>query len=400
MTTHNITTSPVRAHSLNRRALLLQAVAAGLAAPALAAWTAPGVHVARAADSLTDQLDAVLAAGVAGGLPGVALHIERAGKLIYSGAAGVASTEHQTPLKAIDRFRIYSITKAFTATIVLQLVDEGVLSLDDTVARWLDDPAVARIPNTDRVTLRQLLTHTSGIYDYLDDTDSPFWADAFLNPDADWAKVWTRPELLAYADGANHAPYFDPGQGVYYSNTGFVLLGLIVEQATGHSFGDELRTRILTPLALADTVLAEGGAMPDGIVDAYQDIDGEQVNVTTINLSWAWAAGGIVSTLADVARFARALFAGDLMSPASAKEMFAFVPEHWYGFEFGMGVLRTQTQNGELVGMDGGSAGGTSTMRRLDAADLTVVVLTNLSPDEGATDRIRDEAVGVVVASA
>ena len=400
MTRQDTGSNTVHPRVFDRRALLRRAAAVGLATPALAALASSGARVARAGDPVADHLDAALAAAVEEGLPGVALRVERAGEPVYSGAAGVASIERETPLKTTDRHRIYSIAKTFTAIVTLQLVDEGVLALDDTVTRWLDDPAVTRIPNVDRVTLRQLLNHTSGIYDFADDSDSPFWTDAFLGEGADWTKVWTPPELLAYADGANHAPYFAPGEGYYYSNTNYILLGLIVEEATGRSFGDELRTRILEPLALEDTFLVEGAAMPDGTVDIYHLLDGQLVNLSASNLSWDWTAGGMVSTTADLARFARAVFGGDLLSPASFTEMFTFVPTDRPGLEEGMGVYRTQSPNGELVGMDGQGPGASSLMMRLAAADLTVVVLANMAPDEGATEVVRDEAIRTVLASA
>jgi D-alanyl-D-alanine carboxypeptidase len=281
--------------------------------------------------------------------------------------------------------------------VTLQLVDEGVLSLDDTVTKWLDEPAVTRIPNVDRVTLRQLLVHTSGIYDFADDTDSPFWEDAFLGPEADWTKVWTPQELLSYADGANHAPYFDPGQGWAYSNTNYILIGLMVEKATDHTFGAELKPRILEPLALDDTFLAEGADMPDGVVDAYQQIEGTLVSLSETNLSWAWTFGGMVSTPADLARFSRAVFAGELLSPASFKEMFTFVEADKPGKFEGMGVYKIGSPNGELVGMDGAGPGANSSMMRLPEADLTVIVFNNMAPDEGATDQLRDEAFRVVL---
>ncbi len=365
-------------------------------------WTAAGLAAVMlpcvapsstfATDSLTARLDAVLAAVVEEGIPGVALRVEQGGAVLYSGAAGVSSLEQQTPLKVSDRFRIYSITKVFTATVVLQLVDEGVLTLDDTVTQWLDDPAVTAIPNVDIVTLQQLLTHTSGIYDFGDDNDSPFWEDAFLGPNADWSKVWTIPELLAYAAADAHSPYFAPGEGVAYSNTGYLLLGLIVEAATGRSFGDELQERILEPLELKDTFLAEGAGLPAGTVDGYQLLDGELVDVSAINLSWVWTAGGIVSTTADLSRFAQAIFDGELVSPESRTAMFTFSTNDQDRFREGMGVFQSQSTNGTLVGMDGGSAGGSSTMQRLESTDLTVVVLINQAPDEGAGDRVRDAA--------
>jgi D-alanyl-D-alanine carboxypeptidase len=397
MTTQHTGSCSVHPRVFNRRALLRNAAAVGLAAPALAALVPSGARVARAGDPVSGLLDAALAAAVEAGLPGVTLRVERAGELLYSGAAGVASIELKTPLKADDRQRIYSIAKTFTAIVTLQVVDEGVLSLEDPVTKWLDDPAVARIPHVDRVTLRQLLNHTSGIYDFADDTDSPFWADAFLGPSADWTRVWTPQELLAYADGAKHAPYFAPGEGYHYSNTNYILIGLIVERATGHTYGTELRSRILEPLALKDTFLVEGATMPDGTVDVYHVLDGRLVNLSASNVSWDWTAGGMVSTAADLTRFARAVYGGDLLSPASFADMFTFVPMDRPGLEEGMGVYRVRTPNGELVGMDGQGPGATSSMMRLAAADLTVVVLANMAPDEGATDRLRDEAVRSVL---
>jgi CubicO group peptidase (beta-lactamase class C family) len=275
-------------HRLDRRSLVALASGALLLPARSLPVAAQGIRAATPAP--VADLDAILASGVARGLPGIALAIAHGNALVYSGASGVASIEAQTPLQTTDRFRIYSITKTFTATVVLQLVDEGTLTLDDTAAQWLDDPAVGRIPNVDTVTVSQLLRHTSGIYDFADDDDSPFWEDAFLGPDADWTKVWTIEELLGYADGANHAPYFAPGEGTYYANTNYLLLGLIIEQATGRPFRESLQSRILDPLSLADTFLAEGSAMPDGMVDGYQALEGELVNVSSSNLSWIWAA--------------------------------------------------------------------------------------------------------------
>jgi D-alanyl-D-alanine carboxypeptidase len=390
-------------YHVTRRSLL--ALGTGLlVAPALIPSLPAGARSTRTralipATPEVATLDAVLQAALDDGLPGIVLRLERGADVVYSGAAGVANIEDQAPLQDTDRFRIYSITKTFTAIVILQLVDEKVLALDDTVAQWLDVPAVSRIPNIDRITLRQLLNHTSGIYDYADDNDSPFWQDAFLGPDADWTKVWTIEELLAYADGTRHAPYFEPGQGVFYSNTEYLLLGLVVEAATGRTFGDELRTRILEPLALGDTFLAEGGEMPEDVVRGYQLLEGELIDLSASNLSWVWTAGGMVSTSADLGRFARAVFGGELLSPASFTEMFTFVAEPGRpGFAFGMGLYQIGSPNGALVGNDGQSAGFSSSMMRLSEADITVVVLTNMAPDEGTLDKVRDEAIAWVLA--
>jgi D-alanyl-D-alanine carboxypeptidase len=370
---------------LSRRSLL--ALAPGLTvAPALAVPARAFAQGTPAATPRAASPDDLLANLVAHGAPGVTMMISRAGETIYSGAAGVASLEQQTPVEVTDRFRIASITKTFVATVTLQLADDGILSLDDTVAQWLDDPAVRAIPHVDTATVRHLLHHTSGIYDYLDSTDTTFYDDAFFRPGADWAKVWTLPELLAYADAANHDPYFAPGEGAHYSNTEYLLLGMIVEQATGNTFEEELSARLLTPLALGGTSMEMGAALPADVVDAYHVIDGELTNVSTVNLTWSWTGGGMVSTAGDLLRFGEAVFTGELLSRESFDEMFSWVPDANYGegFEWGMGIYRYPAPVGVLVGKDGDNAGATSFMMRLPDEEITVVLLANVAPDDGA----------------
>ncbi len=344
------------------------------------------------------QLRQLLESGVEGGLTGVALAVDQDGEVLFDGAAGLANGETQTPLAPTDRFRIYSITKTFTAVLVLQLVDEGVLTLDDTVSQWLDDPAVARIPNVDRITIRQLLTHTSGVYDYYNGADSSFVDDAITGEGADWSKVWTPQELLAYVDGTRHAADFDPGQGVNYSDTGYILLGLIVEQASGQTFTEQLHARILDPLGLADTFFAAAEPVPGGTVEGYHRLGDELINVSGINLSWAWTQGGMVSTTEDLTRFADALFGGDLIEPASLEAMLTFLPPDEQGREWGMGVARVQTPMGGLIGMNGSGPGFVARMFRLPTG-ATVVLLTNTNLEDDTVNAIFEQAVQVALGS-
>ena len=273
-----------------------------------------------------------------------------------------------------------------------------VLTLDDTVTKWLDDPVVGRIPYVDQITLRQLLTHTSGIYDYFDD-DSPFWQDAYLGEGADWARVWTPQEVLAYADGAKHAPYFAPGEGIHYSNTGYILLGLILERATGQRYAEQLHARILGPLGLTDTFFASTEPVLGGKVDAYQLIDGELVNVSAIDLSSPGTAGGMVSTTRDLARFAEALFGGELLQPATLEEMITFIPSGRPNLEAGMGVFRQQTPSGEIVGNSGDGIGSAARMYQPADTDLTLVLLSNTS-DAETVDAVFADTVRVALAMA
>jgi len=340
----------------------------------------------------------VLQAGIDKGLTGVALYAEQSDAVVFDGVAGLSDRETHTPLTSSDRFRIYSITKTFTAVLVLQLVDEGVLTLDDTVSQWLDDPAVARIPNVDKITIRQLLTHTSGVYDYYNGAGSAFVDDAITGEGADWSKVWTPQEVLAYVDGARHGADFDPGQGVNYSDTGYILLGLIVEQAGGQSVAKQLLTRILDPLGLADTFFAAAEPVPGGTVEGYHRLGDDLINVSGINLSWAWTQGGMVSTTEDLARFADALFSGDLIEPASLEAMLTFLPADEQGREWGMGVARVQTPMGGLIGMNGSGPGFVARMYRLPTG-ATVVLLTNTNLEDDTVNAIFEQAVQVTLES-
>jgi D-alanyl-D-alanine carboxypeptidase len=341
----------------------------------------------------------VLQAGIDQGLTGVALAVDQDGEILFEGATGLANDEKQTPLSPTDRFRIYSITKTFTAVLVLQLVDEGVLSLDDTVADWLDDPAVGRIPNVEQITLRQLLTHTSGVYDYFAE-DSPFWEDAYLGEDANWSRIWTPEELLAYADGASHAPDFAPGEGVRYSNTGYILLGLIVEEATGQAFADRLHQQVLDPLGLTDTFFAATEEVPGGTVQGYHLFGDDLINVSATHLSAQWTEGGMVSTTRNLIRFADALFDGELLSPASLQEMLTFVPSERPGIAWGLGAAQMQTAAGNLVGMGGAGPGFAARLFRLPDSDLTLVLLTNTNRDDETVDGLFEQVVQAALETA
>jgi D-alanyl-D-alanine carboxypeptidase len=390
---------------LSRRCLLSHAaVVSSLAltaqllnSPSAAQAQTPGADSATPA-ALPATFEELLQTGLDRGLPGVALRVERGNEVVFDGAAGFASREQQTLVAPSDRFGVGSVTKTFTAVLVLQLVDDGVLTLDDTVTKWLDDPVVGRIPYVDRITLRQLLTHTSGTYDMFD-SGSPFFQDAYLGEGADWTRVWKPLEVLAYADGAKQEPYFAPGEGIHYSNTGYILLGLILEQATGQTYAERLHARILGPLDLADTFFASTEPVPGGKVDAYQLIDGDLLNVSAIDLSSPGTAGGMVSTTRDLARFAEALFGGELLQPATLEKMVTFIPSGRPNLDAGMGVFRQQTPSGVIVGNSGDGIGSTARMYQPADTDLTLVLLSNTSDGE-TVDTLFDDTVRIALAMA
>ena len=179
---------------------------------------------------------------MAAGVPGVVVLVRRDGRTVQL-AGGYSNLEKRTPMRVGDRFRIGSVTKSFVATVVLQLVGEGKLSLDDSIEHWLP----GMVPNGDNITIRQLLSHQSGLFDFLNDQRvvKPYLSGNF-------GYVWTPPKLVAVS--TSHPALFAPGAKVSYSNTNYIVLGLIVEAATKDTIQAQLRKRIFGPLGLHSTL--------------------------------------------------------------------------------------------------------------------------------------------------
>src|SRR3954453_10056417 len=184
---------------------------------------------------------------VAAGAPGAVALVREHGRTIRL-ASGYADTRTKRSMRPSDRFRVGSVTKTFVATVILQLAGEGKLSLDDSVERWLP----GEVPNGGAITVRQLLTMTSGIFDYLNDGDDTVLERELAHPDVRWAPQ----DLVAIA--TTHAPRFAPGTAWSYSNTGYILLGQIAEKAAGKPIADSLRERIFTPAGLHATSFETG----------------------------------------------------------------------------------------------------------------------------------------------
>jgi D-alanyl-D-alanine carboxypeptidase len=257
-----------------------------------------------------------------------------------SAAAGVADTATSAPVPLDAEFRIGSATKTFVATVVLQLVGEHRLSLSDTVAHWL--PGVVEGNGNDgaSITVRELLQHTSGIYDYLRDT--PVVANV-AGYEANRMRTYTPQELVALA--MQHPPYFPPGTGLAYSNTNYVLLGMIIDQVTGHSWADEVHKRIIAPLGLRHT--STPGTFPfvaGPHAEGYSGFGGPVlVDATVVNPTVADAAGSMISTTRDLSRFYRALIGGRLLAAPQLTAMEDTVPVPqldaiWPGAGYGLGL--------------------------------------------------------------
>ena len=264
--------------------VMLSVLAAGARSPALARERAPAQSPFQAA---IQQL-------VTDGVPG-AIGYARDGGTVTVAASGLADLATKTPIAVGDRVRVGSLTKTFVATVVLQLAAEHLLSISDTVSRWL--PGL--VPGGAGITIRELLQHTSGIYSY---TNDPGFLQALFS---DPTRVWRPAELVRIA--VAHPPVFPPGTSLAYSNTDYVLLGMIIQAATGHPVGQQLQARIFTPLGLRDTYLPYANPhlrtpYAHGYLLGQPGATGP-ADATVFGPSWAGAAGGIVSTAADLARF-------------------------------------------------------------------------------------------------
>jgi D-alanyl-D-alanine carboxypeptidase len=319
--------------------------------------------------ALGAALRAVVDAGATG-----AIGLVDDGTDVSAMAVGVARLESPRPLRVSDQVRVGSITKTVIATITLQLVDEGRLRLDDTVERWLP----GMVPNGAAITIRMLLNHTSGIFDYLVDPD--WFAAVLANP----YRYWSPQELVAVATA--HPPLFPPGQGLAYSNTGYILIGLVLEEVTGQPVQDLVTQRVVRPLRLHGTFFATSarfrGAYAHGYFPPSLTGDG-YLDVSFWSPSLQWTAGALVSTAPDLVRFYQALLSGRLLGPALLNEMMTTVTGPDYpGIGVGLGIWSVETPCGTVWGHEGGAPGYKSFALNDRAGTRSAVVIAPTEPDE------------------
>ncbi|HWS72689.1 MAG TPA: serine hydrolase domain-containing protein, partial [Thermoanaerobaculia bacterium] len=250
--------------------------------PALLLLVLGSAVVAHAAAIPAAKLDAIGSEVVATkGAPGVAIGVLRGGHVVYAKGFGVADLENNVPLRAGSVFPIASVTKTFTAAAVLQLVADGKVALDDDIGKYLPD-----LPLRGKgVTVRRLLDHTAGVHNLT--TNRAYWAQA-ANPiePAELAKFF-RDEPLD----------FEPGSRYAYSNSGYILLGLLIEKASGMSYPDYLRTHFFTPLGLTHTSYCGGPSLVAARVRGYVSEGGHFANAPHVDMSQGYAAGGVCSTV-------------------------------------------------------------------------------------------------------
>lgn len=324
-------------------------------------------------------LDAITATGVTGAL--LRLAGPAGVEVLHSGVADPASGR---PPGANDTFRIASISKAFSGAVILALVRDGRVGLDDTVAQWLP----GAFPGAERVTLRQLLDHTSGLFNYTED-------EQFLMQfGADPLRVWTPQDLVAVA--ARHPLNFDPGTAYRYSNTDNIVVGLIAEAASSETYDVLLRTRVFDRLGLRHTRLPETPSLPEPYIRGFVwDDDGALEDVSeAISPTGVWASGAIIATAADLGRFVGALVSGDLYGPAQRLAARRTVPGDSQPpgppgpgtNQAGLAVFRYDTVCGTFWGHTGRFPGYRSYALATPDGSHTLVLTLNTEPAPPAAD--------------
>jgi peptidoglycan/LPS O-acetylase OafA/YrhL/CubicO group peptidase (beta-lactamase class C family) len=329
--------------------------------------------------ALAAQLQAVLDRAVADGyIPGAVVAVNIPGRQTWVGASGVADEAAGAPMTADTRVRIASISKTFTAATVLLIAEDGLLSLDDPLSNWVPD----LVPDAERISIRHLLQHRTGLYDFLEDRS--YVNQAYSQPD----RIFAPSELVQYA--AQFPPAFPAGaEGAWdYSSTNYVILGMVVEAATGNTLAEEMRARIFEPLGLDSTYFNPDEPV-EGPFAAGHFRAAEQRSVA---MSFAFATANIVSTAGDVQAFGRALFAGDLLSPESREQLLSFVggkgQYNMPDLGYGLGVMRNVLPVGRsaevstVYGHIGGFGGFRSALWHAPESGVTLALGVN----QGSTD--------------
>jgi CubicO group peptidase (beta-lactamase class C family) len=367
-------------------------VTAVLAVTATATWTwlrvpaetATAAQAARGRMSTpsdraeSDKVDVYVAAEMAARhIPGASIAVVRAGAVVHARSFGQANLELSAPVTADSVFKLASLTKPFTAIAILMLVRDGSIALDQRLAEYLPNlPA-----QWAGVTVRQLLSHTSGVTDYL---RAPRWSWQ-----TSWRQEFTLDEFVRFA--AEAPPAFPPGEGIAYSNTGFYLLGMLIEKVTGRPYGEAMAERIFRPLQMTATRRDTPSTVVPNRASGYLFTGHPFQNAEYTSATWAYAEGGLLSTAADLAKWDIALSAGALLDRPTLDLMWtpttlrngekAVIGDNGAGKPnyYGLGWYISEHRGHRIVLHPGTKPGFSSALTRFLDEPLTVIVLCNTS---------------------
>lgn len=344
--------------------------------------SAISAQVGRDTQALSVRLQAVVDAFHDGGtFPGVSAAVSLPDGSVISMVAGEADTIRHVVIDPDHRLLQGSVGKTYFAALAMRLVDQGLLDLEAPVVGYLGHlDWFSRVPNARAITVRHLMTHTSGVMRY--EFKAAFTTDLTDDPD----KHWEPAELLAYV--LDEDPSFLPGEGWEYSDTNFILLGMIMEELTGESCYELIQSSLLDPLGLGDTVPSDSRRIP-GLIQGYAGPDNpfggtDEVILPdgrfVINPQFEWAGGGFASTPSDLVKWARALYTGQAFDASLLPLMLEGVPARLGpGSRYGLGVILKDTPSGPSQGHSGFFPGYLTEMAYFPELDLAVAVQVNTS---------------------
>ena len=288
--------------------------------------------------------------------------VSRDGKIVYEKAVGLADLERHVAATPATKFRIGSVSKQFTAAAILRLAEDEKLALDDPLARFFPD-----FPGAEKITVRQLLTHTSGLHSY---TEKPGFLQGVTAPVA--------PEKLI-ASFRDDPTDFAPGAGWHYCNGGYFLLGEIVAKISGKALADYLREEFFEPIGMKDTGTFRNDKPPADAALGYSFADGKLTRALDWDMSWAGGAGALYSTVRDLQLWNEALFNRRVLSEASLKAALTPValPPGAQGMKYGFGWAIGELRGLQIIDHGGGLNGFQSYLVRYPAQKVTIAVLAN-----------------------
>ncbi|MEW8506080.1 MAG: serine hydrolase domain-containing protein [Candidatus Thiodiazotropha sp.] len=318
-----------------------------------------------------EQFQAVLDEAVARGLPAVSVTIE--GRNIdFSGVSGVSDLDSGEPLRQDDRFYVASTGKTFVAATLVQMAGDGLLDLDDPINRWLPDEITDRIPSSEAMSVRMLLNHTTGIYDFQNDGEA--WDNDFFlvsGPDRQWTQADALPFFL------DRPLHFEPGSDYSYSNSNYILAALVIEAVSAQPLQTAIRQRIINPLGLAHTLQGDEAIGQAGLAHGYFSDEGERYDSHPWYSHYGLADGGIQSNSRDLARFIRGLLKSDrVLNDAMRSEMLQPSLLGTPPSSYGLGInIRVIEQSGETVYSHSGKDPGYQTKMLFVEGKDTVITL-------------------------
>ncbi len=310
-------------------------------------------------------------------IPGLSLAVVREGKIVLAKGYGMANLELSTPANEKTCFLLYSITKSFTAMATMMLVEEGKISLEDPISKYLKDlPAI-----WNRVTIRQLLNHTSGIKN---------WGELPFKP-GDTTRDYTQAEIIKMV--AAFPLDFPPGERWAYNETGYSLLGMLIEKVSGKTYEQFLRERIFAPLGMRDTRLDNSAEIIPNRADGYTWHNNGFRNAERPNPTLSFSIGGLISTVLDLAKWDAALYTEKLLKKSTLEQMWTNTKLNngQIVSDYGLGFNLTPFRGHKRVGHSGGHTGFATTITRFVDDKVTVIVLTNADQEGSSISEIAKE---------